>query len=286
MPTTQPTPRPAPPAAARDGSDGTPRPEPRAPDRAAALAVLVALLVVVAVLGAALAGPVRLGARPVAPPVLPTLTAQPPSPAPTRVADRPPVAQEQPPEWAGTVVAVLLVLATAAVLALLARWLLRRRWTGPSPGDDGLGAGETDVDDAFVVAALRAGVASAARALDDDVPPGDAVVAAWVAVEEAAAASGVVRDRAQTATEFTLDVLDGTRADPAATRALLALYLAARFGAHAVTAGDVARARDLLAVVGEGLARRAEPEPAGGPAAGGRDDGTTPRGPGDAGSAP
>ena len=72
-------------------------------------------------------------------------------------------------------------------------------------------------------------------------PPGDAVIAAWVALEASAERSGLVRDRAQTATEFTVEVLDATRADPGATRALLDLYLAARYSEHVLTP---ARRRD------------------------------------------
>ncbi|QGQ20655.1 DUF4129 domain-containing protein [Cellulomonas sp. JZ18] len=211
-------------------------------------------------LAAALAGPVRLTADPVAPLELPTFSAPPQLPPPTAGPDRTVEDAPPPPAWLGDVVGALLTLVAVAALALLARWLLRRRWwvRDGGPRDDDLDGAEGDVDDTHVVAAMRAGVASAARALDDDVPPGDAVVAAWVAVEDAAASTGVVRDRAQTATEFTVDVLDGTRADPVATRALLDLYLAARFSAHAVTAADVVRARELLAAVGDGLARRAD----------------------------
>ncbi|WP_166436068.1 DUF4129 domain-containing protein [Cellulomonas shaoxiangyii] len=260
MPTTQRTPRPAAPPPARPAGRGD-------ADRATVVTVLAGVLVVVAVLAAALAGPVRLASRGAPPPPpLPSLSALTPPPQPTSAPDRPVAEVTDPPEWLGPVVAVVLVVLAAAVLALVARWLLRRRWPGPPPpGDDDLGGAEGDVDETHVVTALRAGVSAAARALDDDVPPGDAVVAAWVAVEDAAASTGIVRDRAQTATEFTLDVLDGTRADPAATRALLVLYLEARFGAHPVTAADVQRARELLAVVGDGLARRADDAAGGAP---------------------
>ncbi|WP_309133665.1 DUF4129 domain-containing protein [Cellulomonas sp.] len=253
MPTTQRTPRPAPPSPAR----AVTRP---GPDRAVVLTACAAVLVVLAVVAAALAGPVRLTADERAPLDMPTFTAPPqmtPPPVPDRPAEEPPA----PPRWLGPVVGSLVTLVVLAVLALAARWLLRRyRPPDRGPGDDDLDGAAADLDETHVVAAMRAGVASAERALEDDVPPGDAVVAAWVAVEDAAASTGVVRDRAQTATEFTLEVLDRTRADPVATRALLDLYLTARFSAHAVTPADVVRARELLAAVGEGLARPAGPD--------------------------
>ena len=81
--------------------------------------------------------------------------------------------------------------------------------------------------------ALREGVRRAAQVLEDEVPPGDAVIAAWVALEASAERSGLVRDRAQTATEFTVEVLDATRADPRGD---------AR-AARAVPGGAVLRAR-------------------------------------------
>ncbi len=261
MPTTERTPRADAPPPARAAAPADPgRAAASARDRAVVLTAVAAVLVVLAVLAGALAGPVQLGGRQAEPPELPPTFSVPPPPSPPPAGvDRPVAEQGEPPAWLRTVVVVLLLLAGAAVLALVVRWLRRRRWwTPPPPGDADAPGTAADVGDMQVVAAMRAGVRSASRALADDVPPGDAVVAAWVAVEEAAASTGVVRDRAQTATEFTLDVLDRTRADPDATRALLSLYLTARFGAHPVTAADVRRARELLDVVGTGLARRAD----------------------------
>jgi hypothetical protein len=105
---------------------------------------------------------------------------------------------------------------------------------------------------------MREGVRRAAQVLEDEVPPGDAVIAAWVALEASAERSGLVRDRAQTATEFTVEVLDATRADPGATRTLLALYLAARYSEHVLTPRDVDQARSSLAAIADDLTRRAE----------------------------
>lgn len=231
--------------------------------RTSVAVVLAALLVVVGVLAAALSGPVSLEARSGDDP---TWT-PPPAPSVTVSVTLPPSdgeAEEPPPVpawivWLVRAVQVLVVLAVLTALALLLRhatrgWRLDRDDVPEDrvpPGDE---AGDELSDTA--VAALREGVREATRALEDDVPPGDAVIGAWVAVETAAARTGVVRDRAQTASEFAVRVLDATRADPAATRELLALYLAARFGARGVDADDVRRARDLLTVVGQGLVPR------------------------------
>lgn len=230
---------------------------------AAVPAALAGGLVVLAVLGAALAGPLdlrtvgrdgtgpdlRATAPPVSQPPLPTSSVQGPPPVPGATEIAP---------WILVVVGLVVVgLLVAALVAALRRLVESRGATPPeddrvvAPGEDPGGS----VDDE-ALAVLREGVRAATRELDDDVPPGDAVVAAWVAVERAAAATGVERDRAQTATELALAVLGATRADPGSTRELLGLYLAARYGAEPVSGPDVARARALLAVVAQGLAAR------------------------------
>lgn len=235
------------------------------PARRTSLAtVLAALLVVVGVLAAALSGPLTLQARPYEPSVADASQTPPDLEMPTPPPDPEPLEVAPPAAWATWFVRVIQVLAAALVLTVVVLLLrqARRGWrfdradddTGDAqPGDD---TGEEL--SATAVAALRDGVSAATRALEDDVPPGDAVIGAWVAVETAAARTGVVRDRAETASEFAVRVLDATRADPAATRDLLRLYLAARFGTHGVDADDVRRARDLLRVVGQGLVGRTD----------------------------
>ena len=101
---------------------------------------------------------------------------------------------------------------------------------------------EGDVVD-LATAAMRAGAQRAAQVLEQEVPPGDAVIAAWVALESSAEKTGIHRDRAQTATEFTIEVLRSTHADPRAAQTLLDLYLAARYSEHRLTPQDVARPR-------------------------------------------
>jgi len=226
--------------------------------------VLAALLVVVGVLAAALAGPLSLQARPATPSSAPAVTVpvstESVSPGPTQepfeVPDPPPWAH-----WLARAAQVLGILALLTVVALLARHAARGwRLDRLRDDEDDVPPGDAEAGELTEtgVAALREGVAAATRALEEDVPPGDAVIGAWVAVETAAARTGVERDRAQTASEFTVDVLGATRADAGATRDLLRLYLAARFGAHPVTVEDVRRARDLLEEVARGLVLRGD----------------------------
>lgn len=68
----------------------------------------------------------------------------------------------------------------------------------------------------------------------------DAIIACWVKLEEAAAAVGVVRDPAETATELTARVLHRHDVSIVAIDTLLDLYREARYSEHGM--GDVSRA--------------------------------------------
>ncbi|MBT0993618.1 DUF4129 domain-containing protein [Cellulomonas sp. DKR-3] len=228
--------------------------------RDARRAVLLAgVLVALAVLGAALAGPLELRSRPGAlisiPVDLPTREVPTPRPRPTAV-ELTDATTDMPP-WLSALVLVVLLSIIAFVGAKAARrvrqWLEDQRVPAvddDAPPGDLLG----DVAD-LARPALSAGLDHAVLELDRDVPPSDAVVAAWIALEGSAERSGLVRDPAQTASEFTLDLLDATEADGAASRELLGLYLAARFSEHPLEAADVARARRALEVIGRGVRR-------------------------------
>ncbi|MDQ0372891.1 DUF4129 domain-containing protein [Cellulomonas humilata] len=226
--------------------------------------LLVGAFVVVAVIGSALAGPFRLVQRIAddGPFVIPTFA------PPTTTGTAIPVEQALDGErvsmetqrWIYLVALFVAGLLLAVALGLLVRWI-RRLLDQRAPyvvdaaaPDVELGG---DVQDG-ATPALREGVRRAAQVLEDEVPPGDAVIAAWVALEASAERTGLVRDRAQTATEFTVEVLDATRADPGATRALLELYLAARYSEHVLTPRDVDQARTSLAAIADGLTRRSE----------------------------
>jgi hypothetical protein len=93
---------------------------------------------------------------------------------------------------------------------------------------------------------LLGGIALALQALDEPREPGDAVVRAWLGLEQMAEESGIVRYASETPTEFTSRILRGAFADDAALRTLLRLYLRSRFGDHPVTAADVSEVRGAL----------------------------------------
>ena len=197
--------------------------------------LLVGAFVVVAVIGSALAGPFRLVQRNADgavrhPHVRPADDHRDRRYPSSRLLDGDQVPL-QTQRWVYLVALFVAGLLLAVALGLLVRWI-RRLLDQRAPYDADAADPDVelggDVQDG-ATPALREGVRRAAQVLEEEVPPGDAVIAAWVALEASAERSGLVRDRAQTATEFTVEVLDATRADPGATRALLELYLAARY---------------------------------------------------------
>lgn len=95
--------------------------------------------------------------------------------------------------------------------------------------------------------ALQRGVHQALQALNVEREPGDAVMRAWLGLQQTAEDSGILHRAAETPTEFTSRIMSHVSADDSAIRALLTLYLRTRFGDHPVTATDVARAREALA---------------------------------------
>lgn len=76
--------------------------------------------------------------------------------------------------------------------------------------------------------------------------PRDMVVRCWLALEEAAAASGAARKPSDSPTEFTGSVLRATQVDREPVDNLLRIYHRARFSTHPVTDDDVRTARDAV----------------------------------------
>jgi hypothetical protein len=234
------------PGAALPGASPRP-PRWRATTVAVALTTVLLLLVVAS---AALSGPWVV----TEPDPVPVTTAPvDPMTAPPTETPPPDDTLEQPEDegdGASTVLATVLGLALLAALVFWARkvitrrllpWLAGRRLPEPVPADPA-----TTVVSVSPVAELEEAAAQAAARLRSSADPTDDVVAAWVALESAAEASGTERRPAQTPTEFTVEVLGTTPASPAAVQTLLRLYHRARFTEHPITTAEGAEAATAL----------------------------------------
>jgi len=220
----------------------TDRPRPR---RVALVAALAAAVLVAAATGAPWTWdpPAWLG-----PLADPAVDAPEPLPAPTPAPTEPP---RPVPESGSDLLTWLLALAglvvfVLALLALRAALGRVRRHRDPRPPDTATPGDALVTTDDDVLPHLRHAVRHAEDRLAPTVPPRDAVVAAWVALEDAAALAGTRRDPAQTPTEFTVAVLESTPADRGAVATLRDLYHRARFRGVDVDAHDVETARRAL----------------------------------------
>lgn len=222
----------------------------RAPQRVGAVAALAVLAIVLALLAGAAAGPWNwpepgLGATgsggEEVTPFLPTL--------PTQEAEPVPEDTEAPEYVDNPLLRWLLIAAVAVIGALLlllvVRLLLRlRRDTVPPPDPRQVGTPQADE---FVDApAIQEGIVAAQQALASERAPRDAIVRAWLALENAAGDAGVARKPAQTPTEFAALVLARTEADETSVATLRRLYARSRFSEAAITREDAADARTAL----------------------------------------
>lgn len=189
--------------------------------------------------------------------LLPVHRDTPPAPAPAK--------EEQPNIIISTIAAIgltgVLLVFTALFLVGLAVIVMSVRVTrtrrrgrlanpfvldDPGEGTDGPGVG---------AALMRSAVAAARDELgrQRSGPPSDAVIAAWLRLEQAAAESGLVRAPHQTPTEFTTALLGehlGVRGDRGAVDRLRGLYQRARFGSSgSVTEADADAAHDALGAI-------------------------------------
>ena len=205
----------------------------------------------VVVLGALMAGPVQVEAPRWSPaPVTPTPIKLPGAPAAP-----PPSAQAASPVVAAVIRTILEILLLVGMVALVAaivwyfvrlivrrRRLLRRRTGGPAAG----GGAAVLLDDAVPAPVVRRGIARALQILDKPGEPSDAVVRAWLGLEETAEDAGAGRAASETPAEYTARIMQRFDADRAAAQALLRLYQDVRFGGRAADAASVARARGCL----------------------------------------
>lgn len=148
------------------------------------------------------------------------------------------------------VVAVIVVIAVIGTALVLWRWLAGRPSRAATSQNSAVEPVTSEVpvqpEPEPDAPALRTGIELALQVLDEQREPADAIVRAWLGLQETAAESGVVRRAAETPTEFTSRILSRALADDRAVRTLLRLYLRTRFGDHPVTAEDVATVREAL----------------------------------------
>ena len=103
--------------------------------------------------------------------------------------------------------------------------------------------------------ALRRGFQTAEQLLDTVTDPDDAVLRAWVALEDAAEQTGLPRLPSATPTEFTVEVMVATEADTDAVHELLRLYHRARFSRGGLGTADLENARNCLRALGRSWSR-------------------------------
>jgi hypothetical protein len=170
----------------------------------------------------------------------------------TLIPTAPPTTRRRPrhnsgalPWWVGALLVAAIVVAIAAYLVRL--WARRRMPAAPKLHGSSVQATQPLAPEPEAEPeTLLTGIELALQALDEQREPGDAVVRAWLGLQETAEESGIVRRASETPTEFTSRILSGAFADDRALRTLLRLYLRTRFGDHPVTAEDVAAVRDAL----------------------------------------
>ncbi|MCK0111551.1 DUF4129 domain-containing protein [Ornithinimicrobium sp. F0845] len=158
-------------------------------------------------------------------------------------------APELPVEGTAPALDWLMVFFALVILAIAVKflqWLLRRDWDRDEPPVD-----ELDDDLGLLLTATSEEARRAALAEGE---PRNVVVRCWVALEDAASASGLARDPAETAAEFTRRFLGVWDVDEASTQELAELYREARFSRHPVAQATGDRAVTLVGSIHDQLA--------------------------------
>ncbi len=185
-----------------------------------------------------------------------------PNPLPPMASDGP--LSELPPPGDNLLLRIIaLVIASLvglAILVLVIRMLIRlirslwrsrplARMEGTAPDVGGaIGAAAEETLDAPEV---RRGIAGALHLIDERPLPADAIIAAWVGLEDSAERAGQRRGIAETPAEFTVRVMSLHPEGSSALRGLPRLYERVRFGGYRATEADRAAARAFLRAIEE-----------------------------------
>lgn len=154
---------------------------------------------------------------------------------------------------------VFFALLGLAIAVTIIRWLLNREWEqSQAPEEDEL------PDDLDLLMEATSETARTTALAEGE--PRNVVVRCWVVLEDAADASGLPRDAAETAAEFTRRFLGVWEVDRELTQELAELYREARFSRHPVHRAEGARAVEIVSAIHEQLrvshTRRTEAEAA------------------------
>lgn len=179
----------------------------------------------------------------------PPITALPaPSTAPGEVPTPSPV-----DAGASATIQIVLAVLLASVAVALGIWLVRRllQWmrerrvharAGVRVSESIGGVAEAQPD----AQVIRRGIAAALAQMDAEREPSDAVVAAWVGLEESAADAGLRREPTETAGEFVVRIIARDATATADVVALLRLYEDVRFGERSIDDAELRLARAAL----------------------------------------
>ena len=181
----------------------------------------------------------------------PTTTGQQITAVPQESGAPPPVRGWDPDGLFAVLVQVIVVLIIIGVLLLFALALrdLLRRVTPRITGE-----GEAAFAGPEVPRAVLEGADQGLEALERGAPR-NAIVAAWVALEGAAASAGLPRHPAETSTEYVTRVLRVWDVDPRSLAELAALYREARFSTHPLIEAHRRRAIAALDTIRSDLGR-------------------------------
>ncbi len=157
--------------------------------------------------------------------------------------------------WSFNLALLLWLVALVATLTLVAKWLGRQRVEGMER--------RAAVEEEELTALLDATSDEVRYHALTEGDPRNAVVACWVALEDAVHRSGLKQDRAETAAELTQRVLGRWDVDPAAIITLSEAYREARFSRHPVTEAQRTLAVDALERIHVDLRRHAEAQVSG-----------------------
>lgn len=146
------------------------------------------------------------------------------------------------------VLKLALVIVVVIVLVAIGRALLDQ-WRARRATEDEVTAGADVVPEALLEAALEG-----ERLLERGIPA-NAVITAWVALEDACRAAGIRDDDSRTSTELVTTVLRSHRVERAPLDSLADLYREARFSTHPIGEDHRTAARAALVQVQADLRR-------------------------------